>query len=69
MASIVDEAKETMFNRLQQEMDRLEDLREVNPDVTPEEIDALRDHRMALHRAIGSARLRAGALRLIDRIS
>lgn len=68
MSAIVSEAKGTMFSRIQQEIERLEDLREVNDNVGLEEIEALRDHRMALHDAIGSARLRVAALRVIQRV-
>ncbi|HVK38990.1 MAG TPA: helicase-related protein [Candidatus Kapabacteria bacterium] len=68
MRSIVTDARDAMFTRLQAEIDRLEDLSQINDNVTTEEIDAMRDHRMDLHAAIGTARLRVGALRVIQRL-
>jgi ATP-dependent helicase HepA len=58
-----------MDSQLQGEIDRLEDLQQMNANVRTEEIDALRSHKEELRAAIASARLRVDALRLIFRMS
>jgi ATP-dependent helicase HepA len=65
---IVANASRTMIAQLQREIDRLDDLRQINSHVTDDEIAAMRQHRLALQSAIESARLRVGALRLIHRV-
>lgn len=68
MQSIIAAATESMTAQLNAEVDRLEDLREINSHVRPEEIAAIRDQQTALKNAIDSAHLRVGALRLIFRV-
>lgn len=65
MAGIVDAATAKMNAQLNAEIERLEDLHQINSDVTTEEVDAMRAQRDALAAAIGTARLRVGALRII----
>jgi ATP-dependent helicase HepA len=68
MQSLVTAAAEAMTQQLDAEIERLEDLREINSHVRPEEITAIRDQRASLKSAIESAHLRLGALRLIFRV-
>ena len=68
MEQVVTSATGAAATQLQAEIERLEDLRESNTHVTPEEIAAVRAQREALQTAIASARLRLGALRLILRV-
>jgi ATP-dependent helicase HepA len=65
MKKLVAEATQTMKDRLQAEVDRLEDLRQINDHVRPEEIEAAKAQITALEEAIGSARVRLDALRLV----
>ncbi len=67
MQNITAGAAAAMSQRLQAEIDRLEDLREINTHVTPEEIVSVKEQRTALDLAIRSAHLRLGAVRLIAR--
>jgi ATP-dependent helicase HepA len=67
MQQITAGAATTMAQQLQAEIDRLQDLREVNSHVTPEEIAGVQEQRTALDAAIRSAHLRLGAVRLIAR--
>jgi ATP-dependent helicase HepA len=60
-------AATAMSQQLQAEIDRLEDLREINSHVTPEEIAGVKQQRTELDAAIRSAHLRLGAVRLIAR--
>jgi ATP-dependent helicase HepA len=66
MQAVVADASGRMISQLQREIDRLEELAELNSHVTPEEISAMREHRLALDAAIQGARLRIEALRLIQ---
>jgi ATP-dependent helicase HepA len=68
MQSIMTAASISMTAQMKAEIERLEDLREINSHVRPQEIDAIRDQQTALHNAIASAHLRVGALRLILRV-
>jgi ATP-dependent helicase HepA len=68
MQSIVSAAIESMNAQLNAEVERLEDLREINSHVRPEEITAIREQQTALQNAITSAHIRVGALRLILRV-
>lgn len=68
MQSLIAEASEFMSAQLNAEIERLEDLREINSHVRPEEIAAIREQQTALQNAISSAHLRVGALRLILRV-
>ena len=65
--ALVASARESMTARLQDEIDRLQDLAEINDHVRPAEIEAARGQLAALTEALGSARLRVDALRLIFR--
>ncbi len=65
MAALTAGAVATMRTQLQTEIDRLEDLRQLNDHVRPEEIDGLKAQQDALAEALGSARLRLDALRLV----
>jgi ATP-dependent helicase HepA len=65
MQSLVAAATESMTAQLNAEVERLEDLREINSHVRPEEIAAIREQQTALQNAIASAHIRLGALRLI----
>lgn len=69
MQALVAQATATMKEQLQAEVDRLEDLRQINDHVRPEEIEALRAHMTALEEAIASARLRLDALRLVLQVA
>jgi len=65
MQKLIAEATATMKSQLQAEIDRLEDLRQINDHVRPEEIEAAKAQMTALEEAIGSARPRLDALRLV----
>ncbi len=65
---MVEAANADMTRQLNQEIERLEDLREINDHVRPEEIAAIRQQQTDLQTAITSARLRLDATRLIFRI-
>ena len=65
MEGIVREAIATMSTALRQERERLEDLQQINNNVTDAEIAENKAQEEALRAAIDSARLRVSALRLI----
>ena len=67
MQELISVAVAKMSEQLQDEIARLEDLREINDHVRPDEIEGLRKQKAELHTAISSARLRMDALRLILR--
>lgn len=67
METLVTAARESMTARLQDEIDRLQDLAEINDHVRPAEIEAARQQLAALTEALATARLRIDALRLIFR--
>ncbi len=60
-------AQQAMALQLGGELQRLRSLARRNPGVRPEEVQALEDHRRDLAQALGQARLRLDALRLIQR--
>lgn len=64
---IVTRAVDAMTAQLREEIERLEDLHQINSHVTLEEIDAARAQLPALRAAIGTARPRVEGLRLIAR--
>ena len=64
---IVAEARGLMATHLDHEIERLRDLRAVNPSVRAEEIDLLVEQKAALERSLQGARLRLDAIRLIRR--
>ena len=68
MQEIVTAAGDTMSLRLQEEIERLEDLQEINCHVPAEEIAAAKEQREALRAAMSTARLRLDGLRLIFRV-
>ena len=65
MDKLIAEATEKMKAQLLAEKNRLEDLRQINDHVRPEEITAIETQMTALEEAIGSARARLDALRLV----
>ncbi len=65
LETLVSAAVARMKEQLQSEVDRLEDLGQINDHVRPEEITALRDQMQALEEALTSARLRLDTLRLV----
>lgn len=67
MADIVREGLQRVTRRLDEEIERLEDLQRINANVGPEEIAALKEQESALLAAIGAARLRTEGLRLVLR--
>ncbi|MGB8167960.1 MAG: helicase-related protein [Chthoniobacteraceae bacterium] len=69
MALLVETATTAMEVQLRDEIERLEDLRQVNDHIRPEEIDAVRHQKAALHEALAASRLRLDALRLILQIA
>jgi ATP-dependent helicase HepA len=68
MQRLVDSANTAMTIQLRDEIERLEDLRQINDHVRPEEIEAARQQQAELQAAILAARLRLDAVRLIFRI-
>jgi ATP-dependent helicase HepA len=65
---IAAEAAEVMDGQLQNEIERLEDLNEINDHVRPEEIAALKAQKKELHEVIGAARVRLDAVRMIWKV-
>jgi len=65
MDTIVTAAKETMRQQLQDEINRLEALRQINDHVRPEEIEGTKAQLAELTAALDSARLRLDTIRLI----
>jgi ATP-dependent helicase HepA len=68
MRGIVEHANAQAAAALQEEIERLEDLREINGHVRPEEVAAAQEQKAALAAAIATARIRLDALRLILRM-
>jgi ATP-dependent helicase HepA len=68
MELLVAAATDTMALQLRDEIERLEDLREINDHVRPEEIAGLKEQQKQLCDALASARLRIDAVRLIFRM-
>lgn len=58
-------ALENLNTTLGREIERLEDLKKVNPDITDREIQAARNEKAALANHLSEARVRLDALRLI----
>ena len=67
MRSIAEAAKAAMTAQLQDEIDRLEDLRAINDHVRQSEIDAAKQEKTALESALATARIRLDAVRLVLR--
>jgi hypothetical protein len=63
--SIVSDALKMVARQIGGEIERLEDLHQINSNVSLEEIEGVRARQSALVAAIGAARVRVGALRLI----
>ena len=68
MQNIVAAASASMEAQLQDEIERLEDLREINDHVRPEEIAAAQKQKADMQAALATARLRLDAVRLIWRM-
>ena len=69
MQQLIQTATDTMRQQLQAEINRLEDLRQINDHVRPEEIEGMKAQLAALEEALGSARLRLDALRLVLQVA
>jgi ATP-dependent helicase HepA len=67
MEEATKEAATSMNRQLSDEIERLEDLAQVNPHVTPQEIEALKARKGELATAIAASRIRLDAVRLIFR--
>jgi ATP-dependent helicase HepA len=67
MQSLVEAASAQMHSLLQSEINRLEELRELNDHVRPGETAHLQQEKDALAGVLGAARLRVDSLRLIWR--
>lgn len=65
LASLVNAAQEEMSAALDSEIERLDDLGQMNDHVSADEIEKLRERQRDLHEALGTARLRVGGLRLV----
>jgi ATP-dependent helicase HepA len=68
MVNVAGAARAAMEAQLDGEIERLEDLRQLNDHVRPEEIAAVAQHKTQLGAALETARLRLDALRLIWRM-
>ncbi|EKP0309740.1 RNA polymerase-associated protein RapA [Aeromonas veronii] len=64
-AGIVDKARAQMAQSLQQDLDRLEALKAVNPNVRDSELDYLRNLQAELHHLIDQTQLKLDAIRFI----
>lgn len=64
-AGIVDKARAQMAQTLQQDLDRLEALKAVNPNVRESELDYLRNLQAELHHLIDQTQLKLDAIRFI----
>ncbi|HDT5889593.1 RNA polymerase-associated protein RapA [Aeromonas dhakensis] len=64
-ANIVDQARAQMAQTLQQDLDRLEALKAVNPNVRDSELDYLRNLQAELHHLIDQTQLKLDAIRFI----
>ena len=67
--ALVAAAETRMHGQLQEEIERLEDLRQVNDHIRPEEIAAVRQQREQLRAAMEAARPRLDAVRLVWRMA
>lgn len=69
MQQLIVRATEEMRQQLQNEINRLEDLRQLNDHVRPEEIEGMKSQMTALEEALGSSRLRLDAVRLVLQVA
>jgi len=69
MQQLIEAATTAMKAQLQSEIDRLEDLRQINDHVRPEEIEVMKNQMNALQEALTSARLRLDSLRLVLQVA
>jgi len=67
MGSITEAARAVMMAQLQNEIERLEDLRAINDHVRQSEIEAAKQERSELENALATARIRLDAIRLVLR--
>lgn len=65
---LIEAASTAMTLQLRSEIERLEDLRQINDHVRPEEIEAIRQQQTDLQAAIAAAQPRLDAVRLIFRV-
>jgi ATP-dependent helicase HepA len=65
MATILNEAKQTMQNTLQQERARLLALKAVNPNIREDEIDYLREQQAKFEQILDNTQLKLDAIRFI----
>ncbi len=64
-SEIITNAVGKMHSTYEAEIDRLESLQQVNPNIKPEEIEIMQEHRSQLERHMASSKLRLDAVRLI----
>jgi ATP-dependent helicase HepA len=67
MRAIAEAASAVMTAQLQDEIERLEDLRAINDHVWESEIEAAKQEKMEIEAALGTARIRLDAVRLVLR--
>ncbi len=65
MADVLTEAKTTMVQTLQQERDRLQALKAVNPNIREDEIQHLRDQQNSFEQILDQTQLKLDAVRFI----
>ena len=63
--ALVESARQTMQQKLDSELKRLQDLQAVNPNIREEELNFLREQRSQLHSAMDRYRVELDAIRLI----
>ncbi|MFM2177013.1 MAG: hypothetical protein RL015_1111 [Verrucomicrobiota bacterium] len=69
MQQLIEAAMAAMKSQLQSEIDRLEDLSQINDHVRPEEIEFMKTQMSSLAEALTSARLRLDSLRLVLQVA
>ena len=62
---LIDNTSKTIHLHMDAEIERLENLRQINDHVTPEEISELKDHKEALISAVNDSQIRTDSIRLI----
>lgn len=65
---IVETAQKQAAEQIDREVERLEDLRQINTHVRPSEIDALKSLKSSLNESLQGATIRADALKLVLRV-
>jgi len=69
VTALIAQATDAMKSQLQAEIHRLEDLRQINDHVRPEEIAAMRAQMAELEATLHTARLRLDAVRLVLQVA